>query len=212
MDIACKNHDRRDFLRKSVLGSAGLLLGGAYGARAAAKPVGDAEKVCESIGVIPREDWTNISPRLDRMHAAHGFHRVTVHHSGNSESETIRNAVIYELEGILAGHLDRRYGDIGYHLVIDRAGRVWGGRSLAYKGAHVRSENGGNIGIMLLGNFEEQEPSQPQVKALKSSLLHLSLAYNVAENHIFGHCDIGASACPGRNLYVHLDRMRRVAS
>ena len=42
--------------------------------------------------------------------------------------------------------LRRRFGDIGYHFAIDRNGRVWEARSLAYAGAHVQVVLQGDCG------------------------------------------------------------------
>ena len=52
------------------------------------------------------------------------------------------------------------WADIGYHYVIDRQGRIWEGRELSWKGAHAgnKQANENNVGIALIGNFENVEP------------------------------------------------------
>jgi len=118
--------------------------------------------------IIPRATWSSESIFPRRLVHAKGFDRITIHHSARlNGGETSKNSSIYELQTIQAGHLNRGYGDIGYHFVVDLEGRVWGGRSLVYEGAHVLSENRANVGIMLLGNFEKERPSSSQLAATR---------------------------------------------
>lgn len=203
------HYSRRDFLRHGAWGGVGLLLGSRGALAATARK---RDRLPSGLELIPRRDWTGIAARTDRMRRAEGFERVTVHHSGKVAEAGVRNAVIYELECILAGHMDRRYGDIGYHMIVDRAGRLWEGRSLAYRGAHVLSANAGNIGIVLLGNFERQDPSEKQIATLHRALYHLCQRYRLQADEVYGHRDLGASVCPGRYLYTHLQRMRRATA
>ena len=119
-----------------------------------------------------------------------------------------RNTVAYDLQAIQAGHLRRNYGDIGYHFVVDYAGCVWEGRSLEYEGAHVSHHNDGNIGVMLLGNFERQHPSERQLAGMRVLIAALQEDRRIARRRVYGHRDLGQSLCPGRHLYAHVVRLR----
>ncbi len=70
------------------------------------------------------------------------------------------------IELIRAGHRARGWGDIGYHLIVDPLGNAWQGRPLIWQGAHVKDRNEGNIGILVVGNFEVGRPTGPQLDAL----------------------------------------------
>jgi hypothetical protein len=151
-----------------------------------------------------RRAWAVDSPDLRRLTRAAIFDKLTVHHSGeNTIYTTDEDEVTYDIQNIHTGHARRRYGDIGYHFVVDYAGRVWEGRELFYEGAHVSDRNERNIGVLLLGNFEEQYPSREQLASLKILTDLLCRHFTIPLSCIFGHCDLGHSVCPGRNLYSY---------
>ncbi len=158
--------------------------------------------------VVPlnrRSAWAEYEARFSRLKTATFFSRITVHHSGALVlRDTDRRSVIGDLNSVLNAHTRIRYGDIGYHFVVDYAGRVWEGRSLSYEGAHVSGENEGNIGIMLLGNFEKQKPSSAQLDTLDTVTGLLRSHFDIRANRVYGHRDIGSSVCPGRYLYPHV--------
>jgi len=129
---------------------------------------------------------------------------ITVHHDGmTSFTNTSKNSASSRLETIRKSHLRRdggRWGDIGYHFAIDPAGRVWEGRPLQFQGAHVRARNEGNIGIVMLGNYEQQNVNRQQVAALESTLKTLMRIHNVPVSRLRTHQEWAATACPGKSL------------
>jgi hypothetical protein len=159
--------------------------------------------------LVRRGHWTGVAPKPWRLLLAKPFKRITLHHAGNQPNyHTVKNAVIHDLDGILTAHCERNYGDIGYHFVVDYGGRVWEGRSLLYEGAHVSHQNEGNVGIMLQGNFEVQKPSEIQAFAARRLVQLLRARFAIARECVYGHRDLGASICPGRNLYQHVVAIR----
>lgn len=203
---------RREFLRAAVLGlpALGWLAASARGARVSSgeRPV-DLGFMESQIKVVRRKDWSTEALDLRHLRAAARFSRITVHHAGNEpDFSTSRRSIEQKLNGMLAAHRQRRYGDIGYHFIVDYAGGVWEGRPLRYEGAHVLSENEQNIGIVLLGNFERQMPSRKQVAATARVVNLFRQRYGIARHRLYGHCDLGSSACPGRNMYRYVARLR----
>lgn len=204
---------RRTFLKQ--LGTALPLAGWSFSqawATVCKRPAEPADLafLAREVELMSRSQWTRTPPRPWLLRSAHRFDRITVHHSGSAtHSQREPHAVAHNLEGILAGHVRRRYGDIGYHFVVDQAGRVWEGRSLAYEGAHVRAENDGNIGAVLLGNFETDVPTSGQLCALRRLVGALRARFRIAGDRVYGHRDLGYSACPGLRLYPHVVRLRR---
>lgn len=148
---------------------------------------------------------------LSRLNRANPYYRVTVHHQGsaiyNQRSEW---DAAFAIQNVQQGHMRRRFGDIGYHLVIDTMGRAWEARSLRYTGAHVARHNSGNIGIMLLGNFEEQRPTQQQLECLNTVVQALVQAFSLNSRQVYGHSDLGQTLCPGLHLYRYVDHMRNL--
>ncbi len=202
--------------RRFLQGLAGALplLGGSV-LQAAATPARrpspelDLQYLARYLSVLPRSAWIREAPRTQRMGIAMYYDRLTIHHAGAEIIEqTQRGQVVRHLNGIHTAHVRRNYGDVGYHFMVDYAGRVWEGRSLAYQGAHVAGQNPGNLGIMLLGNFEKQRPAAAQVEALGKLLFLLTERFRIRRSAVYAHCDLAATDCPGAHLYRQLTTIR----
>ncbi len=161
--------------------------------------------------VIPRKSWTTASPILTKIQAMDGVKQITVHHEGwtpvwfaDADSTAKR------MESIRRSHLQRLgAGDIGYHFVIDRAGRVWQGRDVRYQGAHVREHNPHNLGIMVLGNFDVQKPTDAQMLTLRSTVSTLMRQYRVPTKLVYTHQELNPTECPGKVLQGNMVTLRR---
>ncbi|MHC4994466.1 MAG: peptidoglycan recognition protein family protein [Planctomycetota bacterium] len=165
-----------------------------------------------AVNPIPRSVWTSARPNLSNINPINGVNRITIHHEGSPAlvNFTDQQSTANRLEQIRNYHRHSNgWADIGYHYIIDRAGRVWEGRSLRYQGAHVKNNNENNIGVMVLGNFNQQHASGPQLASLQRSVQDLSQKYRVSTGRIFTHREIGATSCPGNNLQPRIDQMRR---
>jgi hypothetical protein len=140
------------------------------------------------------------------------FDRITVHHEGGALSLSgDPSTVAAEIDSVYAGHKAKNYADIAYHLIVDRSGCVWEGRSLAYEGAHVINQNKNNLGILVLGNYEKQSPTDESLTALRALVQCLRKNFGIKHHRVYGHRDLGASLCPGKTLYPHVAAMRGVA-
>jgi N-acetylmuramoyl-L-alanine amidase-like protein len=162
-------------------------------------------------GILPRSWWTRSGPIRSKVNPMGSVSRITVHHEGSdpvwfTDVRTTRA----HLERVRSAHTgaSRRWGDIGYHYIIDRAGRVIEGRAVAYQGAHVSKQNEHNVGVMLLGNFEKQSPSPAQLTSLQNTLRHLMARYRVPVGRVYTHRELGPTVCPGRNLQPRVARLR----
>lgn len=160
--------------------------------------------------VISRAHWTNTGAVTSHINAMRGINRITVHHEGwvpvhfSDQSTTAAR-----LKKIQRVHIeDRGWADIGYHYIIDRAGRVWEGRDIRYQGAHVRNNNPHNIGIMVLGNFDKQQPSAAQVNALVATLRNMVKTYRIPVRNVKTHQELNPTACPGKSLQARMNAIR----
>lgn len=167
--------------------------------------------------VRPRSDWNPTAPirgRLDPMGTAY---RITVHHSAIFLRDGSAQAAASQLRRIQREHMqrpDEPYGDIGYHYLIDPAGRIWQGRELRYQGAHARDDNNrGNIGICILGNFvrgrDGQRPTAEELAALRTLIQSLSQRYGIGGDQIHCHSDFVKTACPGPYLKAEVEKIAR---
>lgn len=161
--------------------------------------------------VIPRTTWAKSAPVPSRLNLMGNVSRITVHHEGCPEPVEFADvrSTSARLELIRTVHVrDRQWGDIGYHFIIDRAGRVWEARPLQYQGAHVKNNNEHNIGIMLMGNFDIQRPTDAQTSALRQTVIALRRQHMVNMRYVKTHQEINPTRCPGKFLQERLVSLR----
>jgi hypothetical protein len=159
--------------------------------------------------VIPRTHWSRGGPVPGLMHPMTRIRYVTVHHDGMRPFlENDSDASARRIEAIRRGHRGRGWGDIGYHYVVDRGGRVWEARPVAWQGAHVKVHNPGNIGIVALGNFDEQEPTPAQVSALNRQVSWLMQTHGIPVQRVRTHQEWMPTRCPGRAMQGHMTAVR----
>lgn len=160
-------------------------------------------------GVIARSRWAKGSPALSLLNPMRPIQYITVHHEGNTPFYAADEmTTMARLESIRTAHRNQNWGDIGYHFAIDRAGRIYQCRALSYQGAHVKDHNEGNLGIVNLGNFDEQTPSEAQLRALRGFLVTLQSQYRVPVSRIRTHQEWAATACPGRSMQGYMNTLR----
>lgn len=156
--------------------------------------------------IISREEWGALPPRCKYENNSF-INAITIHHTATSNN--YRDAA-YEIRSIQRFHMyGRGWCDIGYHFIIDRNGSIYECRPLWAVGAHVKGHNYGNIGISLLGNYEEIDMSEEQFRALISLVAWLCWKYNIPVDNIKGHRDYASTKCPGRFVYEKLPLIRR---
>ena len=149
--------------------------------------------------------------------------KVVLHHTAETGVSNGRQAdevmrAIYRYHTVSRG-----WGDIGYHYVIAPDGTIFEGRAggAGVVGGHVYCNNIGTIGVALMGNFNDQEPTRGQISALRQLLPQLAAEYELDLTasstyhgeytpNLLGHRDLGPSACPGQNLYDLLPDLRRL--
>ena len=84
--------------------------------------------------------------------------------------------------------------------MIDWQGRVLEGRPLDRLGAHVEGSNTGSIGVVLMGDFSKQTPTEKQLASLKSLLTWIQTRFEIPAESIHGHYRMKHTVCPG--LYL----------
>lgn len=129
---------------------------------------------------------------------------IVVHHSA---SETGSAASFHR------AHLARGWEGLGYHFVIGNGtGSRDGEVEVGYRwrqqerGAHAGQVdyNEFGIGICLVGNFENTNPSARQMASLRALARFLQARANIPGAHIIGHGHVPGkeTRCPGRNFDV----------
>lgn len=69
-------------------------------------------------------------------------------------------------------------------------------------GAHAgnRLYNDEGIGICLIGDFEQSEPTPRQTSAARELIACLKRQFTIPANHVLRHSEVNASDCPGAKL------------
>lgn len=152
-------------------------------------------------GAIARQSWATERPVPALMNRMTPIRYVTIHHDGMRPFfADDRSAAAARLDAIRRAHRQQNWGDIGYHYAVDRAGNVWECRQLCYQGAHVKNFNPGNVGIVALGNFDEQQPTQAQLAAVHRHAVSVMRAYRVPVRNLRTHLQWAPTCCPGRHM------------
>ena len=171
----------------------------------------------DNLGAISRSEWGALPPDQS-LTGEQGFYNLVSNPGGWLTYEAPLRVV---LDTIVVHHTalplsdgpleiqqlhmqERGCADIGYHFVIDAQGRIYEGRAINVRGAHTGGQNYGKIGIVLMGNFEVDEPSEAQLNSLTA--LSRCLVQEYAIERIAGHRDFqpGETLCPGKNLWPRL--------
>ncbi len=166
------------------------------------------------VPLVARAQWgasPAISANLTRNKG--GWKRITVHHSAEADPVPLDGTLESSAEGlrqIQRSHLKSKqppWGDIGYHFLIDPQGRVFQGRELAWQGAHASGNNNiQNIGVCLLGNFEEDTPTEAALSSLGKLLDNLRRVYSIPRREVHTHQQFKSTACPGKYLEPWVER------
>jgi len=129
---------------------------------------------------------------------------IVVHHSATAYSTP------NEIQDL---HMDGRgFADVAYHFLITGDGTIYEGREINIRGAHVQGFNTGSVGIVLLGNFNDTQPSDAQLDSLRTLMDYLRYTYEI--RYLAGHKDYpnqssDGTECPGANLYPLLPKLAR---
>jgi uncharacterized protein with LGFP repeats len=195
----------------------------------------------QPVSIISRAEWgADESIRRGGPICDNGIRAGIVHHSGtgNDYAPTDSAAVV---RSIYAYHaLTQRWGDIGYNALVDKYGQVFEGRfggiSKPIRGVHTGGFNTNTWAVCMIGDFTQAPPTPEQLRAV-GQLLGWRLAMDSVDpkstvvltsaggpdtrfSHgatpnlptIFGHRDVGNTACPGNAGYAYMDRIRDIAA
>jgi hypothetical protein len=173
-----------------------------------AKQTVSASSTLANLSIVSRAVWGASRARTERMERTRGgYTRITVHHSAEEHAQELDGSIAdtaSALRLMQRSHMESkspRWGDIGYHFLVDPAGHIFQGRELTWQGAHADAENNvKNVGVCLIGNFDEEEPSRAALASLRKLLDALRQQYSIPKSAVLGHQDLKSTRCPGRHL------------
>lgn len=153
--------------------------------------------------VIPVDAWGGSPPTVqdEPQHIS----RITLHHQGEMWKDGA------DIEAYLRrlqqwSRLTKRWADIPYHYVVAPDGRIYAARPLTQAGdTNTGYDPRGHALVMLVGNFEEQQPTPAQLNAAVELTAWLARKHQLGLDAIASHKDYsGETVCPGRNFYAYL--------
>ena len=129
---------------------------------------------------------------------------IVVHHTGNGVDDDLSAREIHNI------HQAKGWAGCGYHYIVRKDGTIEVGRPRWAVGAHAEGANWRSIGVHLSGNFEIGTPTATQIESAAYLIGWLCERYDIVPNAngVKGHCQLMATACPGRNLYNIMQTIR----
>lgn len=189
----------------------------------------DAEKSASKAVAEPRiytrSEWGAQAPSGGYAYATASH--LGVHHSASTSDGNANtwSECAAAVRGIQDFHMyTNGWTDIGYNYVVCQTGHIFQGREDGNDGSDVvgahDSANYGSVGVDGLGYFHApyyQQPTQAMLdgyaelfawiadrRGIDPSGASYYAAYGGTTNHVYGHRDVYATACPGDNLYAEL--------
>ena len=132
---------------------------------------------------------------------------ITLHHEGSPEPLRPEDDPVAKLRGLQSwGASDRNWWDVPYHFLIDLDGRIYEGRDWHYMGeTNTSYDPSGHLLISILGNYNVQEPTPAQLKAIADLMAWAVQRFHVSLDSIRGHYQYAQTNCPGKNLRKYLE-------
>jgi hypothetical protein len=162
----------------------------------------------------------------------------TIHHTADTNNYTADQVPALMRSMYAYHTITRGWGDIGYNVIVDKFGRIfegrYGGLASTVIGAHAGGFNTYTFGVSMLGNYDTTPVPQATVNAVAEIIAWKFGLYGINPNGsttlvaaagagttskfpdgtpvtlptIFGHRDVGSTACPGQYGYARLAEIR----
>lgn len=135
--------------------------------------------------------------------------RITIHHAGVPTNR--KRTFVDKLRGLqtfsqrvdklASGKEKPAWIDIPYHYYIDWRGQIAACRPVEWSGdTNTEYNPKGHLLICLEGEFDTEQPTAAQVRALTELLREERAWRNVGADRILTHRDFAETSCPGKNL------------
>ncbi len=160
--------------------------------------------------IVTREEWkSDPSPIPDER--KHTPRYITLHHAGvlwtNSQTpeQFIRNMQAWgkRRPEIEQPPRNTYWPDLPYHFLIAPDGRIFEGRPIEYEPeSNTKYELAGNLGVEMMGDFNQQRPSPAQLESAVRLTAWLADEHKIAADAIRTHQDAapGSTSCPGADF------------
>ena len=165
--------------------------------------------------VITSEEWGSVPPAraMSEGRSQTAIHTLTVHHQGlvwmpgSDVAAYLRNLQQWSRRA-------KGWIDVPYHYIIAPDGAVYQGRSPKWAGdTNTDYDTQGHLQVMLLGNFEEQRPTERQWRSTVDLLTRLMIDHDLTPQNIAAHRHhTGQTVCPGAHLMTRFEDLREAVA
>ncbi|KAA8827329.1 RICIN domain-containing protein [Bifidobacterium tissieri] len=198
-----------------------------------------ADAITSAGRIHTREEWwkSGNPARAWKPDNSGHWQGAVVHHTYQPANNYMQAEVPALINGIYVYHnTSNGWGDIGYNLLVDKYGGIWEGRDEGVDnqvvpasnavGAHARGFNTATFGVVVLGDFTSQAPSEAAINSVSAAIawefnaLGITNAkdtfeYKGTQPRITGHGDkahwvdsANNTACPGQKMWDRMDDIR----
>jgi len=158
--------------------------------------------------IIRHHTWGLCVPKYQNLVLDWDYTTIAIHHSGDRGR---KDPVAIEKLHIQKHHWD----DVGYHYLIHPDGTIYEGREIVYKGCHIKQQNTGKIGILMLGDYDKQiwdfddELTGEHLAKLKGLITTLTTVFPIKT--LGGHREFISQdkGCPGNLLINVMANLRK---
>ncbi len=180
-----------------------LLLACCFGGPSVAKPA-----------IVTKAEWGSHAAPIPEARR-HTPSWVTIHHAGtffkagSDPADFVRRMQAWGQKRPQLEQPPRNtyWPDLPYHFMIAPDGRIFEGRDVAYEPeTNTRYPVAGNLGVELMGDFEQQRPSPAQLRSCVALTAWLCQTHRIDLDHVRGHGDVaqGQTNCPGADFKRYL--------
>jgi hypothetical protein len=112
-------------------------------------------------------------------------------------------------DSLASGKKKPAWADVPYHYYVAVDGAVAEGREWNYVGdTNTEYDPAGHLLVVVEGNFETDTLTSAQRRAIDTLVPALARHFAIAGSMLGAHRDFADTACPGRNLYAEIPRLR----
>lgn len=125
--------------------------------------------------------------------------RIVIHHSGTP--------LDYSPEAIAQYHIGPNHicadgcPEIAYHILLDYRGRAYLVNDLTEVTYHALGNNADTVGICLIGDYNEHQPTRTQLRRLGMLIRYVNLRVG-RRLEVVGHRDLKDTTCPGAHIDI----------
>ncbi len=149
-----------------------------------------------------------LAEKLKRVRVTRGIKEIVLHHTWSPTAAQYKGRATWE--AIRQYHIQERgWSDIGYHFGVGPDGSYWLLRPVEKAGAHVLHRNEHTIGVVLVGNFDVEDPEANGLAAAAELTRVLMERFALKPENIRFHREFENKTCPGMRIDL-MDFRQRV--